>query len=107
MRYQSITATALALCGFFSQSSAATYSLKKNSLANCAGNFGDTREYISGTCYDFYQSDHGVKIERFPDGCTFTIYENKGCNGAKNDFDSGAEKNCIGIQDRWAYKMNC
>lgn len=71
MLLTNINTVAIALCALFSTSSATqVIDIVKHSTTTCGDSGGPTRNYNSGDCYTFYDSDHALVLKNMPRGCT-------------------------------------
>ncbi|KAF2726746.1 hypothetical protein EJ04DRAFT_582497 [Polyplosphaeria fusca] len=115
MLFTTLTPTLLALA---SLSSAAPQSglpatepvLAKYDTTTCVfGGGGPIRYYELDTCYDFYESDHGLQLLALPLHCTLRTYANKGCTGETSKYgtDASGEKKCVSLQGRWSMQTTC
>ncbi|TGO46831.1 hypothetical protein BCON_0305g00010 [Botryotinia convoluta] len=106
MLLTNINTVAIVLCAFFSTSSATQIiDIVKHSTTTCGGSGGPTRNYNSGDCYTFYDTDHGLVLKNMPRGCTLTTYAAKGCAGVTSHYGTDRLNQCISLQGRWSMKV--
>jgi hypothetical protein len=70
MLLKNINLVNIALCVLLNTSSAQQVFLNKYDKTTCTGEGGDSRGYTKDICYNFYDSDHGIRMQLMDFGCT-------------------------------------